>query len=267
MNRGVDRQAVFFGDADRAEFGRALAEVHDRFEVETIAYCLMGNHYHLLLRAPGDQLSKAMHHLGTTYTARTNRRRARDGPLFRGRFHSIPVETDTYFMWAAAYIHRNPLDLPGVRRPADYRWSSYRTYLGLRHRPEFVNTDLLLGFFGHDPARLAGFTEQAPTIDLTSGDVIADLLQLLEFEIGRDDLSYGADPSPSAWQSRTVLLVLMDRFRGHPVGSAIEAHLALASSRSLERAVERALTRARHEPAIARIAAAISEHVSPRRAA
>jgi putative transposase len=111
MNRGIDRQPVFFADADGVKFGRRLAEVHERFGVETLAYCLMPNHYHLLIRLPGGGLAAAIHHLGSLYTRNTNDRTGRDGPLFRGRYHSIRVDTDEYLLWAARYIHRNPLAL------------------------------------------------------------------------------------------------------------------------------------------------------------
>ena len=80
---------MFFADEDRIEFGRVLGEIHERFGVETLAYCLVPNHYHLLLRCPDGGLSAAMQHLGSTFTRRMNDRAGRDGPLFRGRFHAI----------------------------------------------------------------------------------------------------------------------------------------------------------------------------------
>ena len=132
MNRGVNRQLVFFSDADRVEFGRVLAEMHQRFGVETLAYCLMPNHYHLVLRCPDGGLSDAMQHVGSTYTRRTNTRVGRDGPLFRGRFHAIHVADDVYLKWVVRYIHRNAVDIAGIQGCEDYRWSSYRSYLGLR---------------------------------------------------------------------------------------------------------------------------------------
>ena len=153
MNRGVDRQPVFFNDADRLDFGRQLAWIHESTGGTVLAYCLMGNHYHLLLDMPDGTLSEAMHHLGSVYTRHVNDRLGRDGPLFRGRFHSIPVEDDAYLLTAVRYIHRNPIGLPGVSGPADHRWSSYRTYLGSAAHPGVPRHRT-----GHGPAR----RERAP---------------------------------------------------------------------------------------------------------
>jgi REP element-mobilizing transposase RayT len=181
MNRGVDRARIFFGDADRVEFGRRLAEIHDRFGVEVVAYCLMPNHYHLLVHTPTGDLSKAMHHLSLTYTRHTNDRLGRDGPLFRGRYHSIVVSTDAYLACAARYIHRNPLALSGVEHPADYRWSSYRALLGFRSAPPFLNSTMIVGAGRADIDEFARFTESldpiGPPIDLKTALLLADLAQ------------------------------------------------------------------------------------------
>ena len=78
--------------------------------VATLAYCLMGNHVHLVLHAPDGALPEAMHHLTSVYSRHVNDRLARDGPLVRGRFHSIPVESDLQLLTVTRYVHRNPLD-------------------------------------------------------------------------------------------------------------------------------------------------------------
>jgi len=209
MNRGVDRQRVFFADADRTEFGARLAEAHERFAVETLAYCLMANHYHLLVRSLDGRLSEAMHHIGTVYARHTNDRLGRDGPLFRGRFHSIRVDTDWYLECAVRYIHRNPLDLDGIADPADYRWSSFRTYDGLRPRPDFMSLDLVLGVFGDDRAELARFTRA--DMSAPAPRALRDLLTLIEYEIARDDLAHGTGDRSARWKARTVLLLVAER--------------------------------------------------------
>lgn len=150
MNRGINHMNVFFDDEGRIEFGMRLADVYDRFGVETHAYCLMGNHYHALLHCPYGGLSASMQRLGSVYTRHVNDRLGRDGSIFRGRFHSRVIESDRYLLAACRYIHRNPLDLPGVETPDAYRWSSHRTYLGLRRRPPWMNTDAVLDLVGGD---------------------------------------------------------------------------------------------------------------------
>ncbi len=253
MNRGVDRQIVFVGDRDRLDFGRGLGEMYERFGVETLAYCLMDNHYHLLLRAPGDALSTAMHHLGTTFTTRTNLRAGRDGPLFRGRFHSIPVETDRYLSWAARYIHRNPLDVTGVDDPTAYRWSSYRAYLGLRAAPTFLSTHLLLSLFDHDHRALAAFTQSDSTDVLGDEPSIVDLIQLIEFEIRRDDLAHSDRPTSGAWLTRSLLVLLASAASQHRVSRTIDAHLDHPSDAARQRALRKARSRYDSDAAFRRI--------------
>ena len=144
MNRGIDHADVFFSDSDRIEFGQRLADVFARFGVRTHAYCLMDNHFHLLVHCPGAGLSDAMQRLGSLYTRHVNDRLGRDGPLFRGRFHSRLIVDERQLVATVRYIHRNALDLPGVRSAKEYRWSSHRTYLGLRSKPAWLCTSPVL---------------------------------------------------------------------------------------------------------------------------
>jgi REP element-mobilizing transposase RayT len=146
MNRGIDHADVFFHDSDRIEMGQRLADVFERFGIRTHAYCLMDNHFHFLWHCPTAGLSAAMQRLGSMYTRHVNDRLGRDGPLFRGRFHSRVITDDRQLLATVRYIHRNPLALPGVTRARDYRWSSHRAYLGLRRRPEWLGTSVLEGW-------------------------------------------------------------------------------------------------------------------------
>lgn len=257
MNRGVDRHTVFFCDRDRLDFGQLLDGIHTRFGVETIAYCLMNNHYHLLLRAPDNALPSAMHHLGTTFTTRTNLRAGRDGPLFRGRYHSIPVETDRYLSWAARYIHRNPLDIAGVSDPAAYRWSSYRTYVGRRAAPAFLATDLLLGLFHHDRDALAAFTASESDHLVGHEPVVTDLMQLIEFEIQRDDLEHAEHAGTGAWLARSLMVLLSSEAPQHPVARALDEHLDYPNDAARKKALRRAAARNSQDPAVRRILTAL----------
>jgi REP element-mobilizing transposase RayT len=180
MNRGVDRADVFFDDNDRVQFGRRLAEIHDRFGVETHAYCLMDNHYHLLQHCPDGGLSDAMQHLGSIYTRHVNDRLGRDGPLFRGRFHSRLVSTDAHLLATVRYIHRNVLDLPGVRSVDGYRWSSHRTYLGHRACPPWMRLDTVMSMFGGDRAAFDRFVRDETSTPARPEVTVADVRRLVD---------------------------------------------------------------------------------------
>lgn len=267
MNRGVNRQQVFFGDVDRFEFGRRLAEIHELFNVETLAYCLMGNHFHLILRTPRAGLSDAMQHLSSVYTRRTNKRVGRDGPLFRGRFHSILVTTDTYLIAVARYVHRNPLEFPNVTDPASYRWSSYRTYLGLRPEPEFLDTDLVLGLHGHSRLRLAEHTDGATELPPGSAWAFADLDQLVAFEIARFDLLHGNDrePDTSRVLDRTLLVLLSTADIDPGLARAIDQRLGFPSGAARRMAVSRARRKVAGDAPLQHILERLHQHLTPRR--
>jgi len=116
---------------------------------------LMTNHYHLLLQTRHPNLSKAMQWFGVTYTRRFNNRHLRTGHLFQGRFKSILVEDDAYVVELSCYIHRNPLRSGMVKRLIDYNWSSYPVYAYGRSGPEWLKTDLVLGYFSGEEGRKA----------------------------------------------------------------------------------------------------------------
>jgi REP element-mobilizing transposase RayT len=143
MNRGVDFGTVFFDDGCRLTFERLMGEVHDEYGLEIYAYCLMGNHFHLLVRDPDGALSRAMQQLSSSYTRIVNDRIGRDGPLFRGRFTSVLVENDEQLVATAVYIHRNPIDLVPVEAIPAYRWSSYPAYLGRAVAPAWLSTGMI----------------------------------------------------------------------------------------------------------------------------
>ena len=144
LSRGNEQRNIFFGDDDYRIFLGVLEEMSERFEVDIFAYVLMSNHYHLLIRTNQDNLSKSMQWVGTTYTRRFNLKHFRSGHLFQGRFKSILVQNDAYLMQLSCYIHRNPLRAGLVKRLADYRWSSYRTYAYKASHTKWLNKDLIL---------------------------------------------------------------------------------------------------------------------------
>ena len=140
MNRGAGRRLVFRSPVQRAMFLRLLGDVSSIYGIEIHAYCLMGNHYHLLLRTPTAGLGRAMRHLDGVYTQRFNRVVETDGPLFRGRYRSVLVEEDSHLCCVSRYIHLNPVEGELVSRPERYGASSYRAYVGLDDIPWWLHT-------------------------------------------------------------------------------------------------------------------------------
>lgn len=132
MNRGQGRQSIFPDDRYYQAFLETLAEAHQRFKCIIHAYCLMGNHYHLLMETPLANLGRIMRHINGVYTQRHNRLKKTDGPLFRGRYKAILVDRDAYLLQLTRYIHRNPIEMkrPMVSQLSEYRWSSYPAYIG-----------------------------------------------------------------------------------------------------------------------------------------
>ena len=161
MNRGARHQPIFLTEHDRYDFVDLLSIIHERFGIEVNAYCLMGTHYHLLVKTPEGQLSRAMHYLDSVYSQRFNRRNGFDGPLFRGRFHSKVVDSDGYCHLAARYVHRNPLEAQLVTSLSDYPWSSYPWFVaGTGRRPDWLFSDAL---------ELGGLRTQAQIREATEG--------------------------------------------------------------------------------------------------
>ena len=128
MNRGANHADIFYDARDRRRFLRLLAESRRRHGLTVHAYCLMGNHYHLLVEDRDGRLSAAMRHINGSYTQAFNRRHGRDGPLFRGRFRAQIVEREGYVLELLRYIHMNPVRAGMVRRAGDYPWSSHAFY-------------------------------------------------------------------------------------------------------------------------------------------
>jgi REP element-mobilizing transposase RayT len=129
MNRGRRYEDIFADAEDNQFFVDLLKETSEMWNIRIAAYCLMPNHYHLLVQTPDANISRAMRHLNGVYTQVYNRRHEWDGPLFRGRYKSILVSADSYLLQLVRYIHRNPLKADLVKNLKDYQWSSHKGYL------------------------------------------------------------------------------------------------------------------------------------------
>ncbi|MGB2984105.1 MAG: transposase [Candidatus Bipolaricaulia bacterium] len=145
--RGNGRQDIFLGDEDRAGFLAVLADVVDRFGWMCHAYCLMSNHYHLLIETPQANLSKGMRHLNGVYTQAFNRGHGRVGHVLQGRFGSILVEKESHLLELARYVVVNPVRANMVRYARQWKWSSYRATAGQTAAPEFLTTKWILSQF------------------------------------------------------------------------------------------------------------------------
>jgi putative transposase len=146
-SRGDRREDIFEDDEDRLAFLLALGQVVAQFNWLCYAWCLMDNHYHLLVQTPDSNLSKGMRQLNGVFTQTSNRRHKRVGHLFQGRFKAILVDSDAYLLELARYIVLNPVRTGMVARAQDWPWSSYRASMGLAPTQAFLCVDGLLAQF------------------------------------------------------------------------------------------------------------------------
>jgi putative transposase len=131
-NRGHNRQNIFFDRQNYLYFLHQLGFHLVKQSVDIVAYCLMPNHYHLLVYLRSDDLSNRMQAFVLSYTKAMNQRYGRCGSLFQGRFQAILVDTEEYLLSLSRYIHLNPVKAGLVERPEDWEFSSYQDYMGLR---------------------------------------------------------------------------------------------------------------------------------------
>ncbi len=178
-SRGNASAEIFLDDIDRTRFLEVLASTVERFSWICHAYCLMANHFHLLVETPQPNLSRGMQHLNGVYTQWFNRQHSRFGHLVQGRFKSIVVEKESYLLELARYIVLNPVRAQMVRSARDWRWSSYRATAGQVEPPEFLTTKWLLAQFGRTSAEAVrayrAFVKQGRDVDVW-GDVKAGML-------------------------------------------------------------------------------------------
>jgi REP element-mobilizing transposase RayT len=147
-SRGNEKKAVFHSTRDREKYLSYLESAYDRYGAIIHVYCLMENHYHLLLETPRGNLSQVLHHINGAYTTYFNIKRNRSGHLFQGRFKGILVDKEAYCKELSRYIHLNPVRAGIVKTPLEYPWSSYRYYIGKTKKPQWLATEFVLEDFG-----------------------------------------------------------------------------------------------------------------------
>jgi putative transposase len=141
MSRGNARQAIFLGPEDYDYFLERLSVTTSRLGVRCRAYCLMYNHFHLLLEPSQLPISRMMQQLNSSYSQRFNCRHERVGHVLQGRFKALLIDRDDYFRRVLRYIVLNPVRASVVQHPADWPWSSYRATAGLVEKPPFLALD------------------------------------------------------------------------------------------------------------------------------
>ena len=143
-SRGDRRENIYEDDVDRLNYLSLLSDTIERYHWLCYAYCLMDNHYHLLIQTPEANLSQGMRQLNGVYTQAYNRKHHKTGHLFQGRYKAILVDADAYVLELSRYIVLNPVKANRVKQAGDWPWSSYRAMTGEIPSPAWLSTDYLL---------------------------------------------------------------------------------------------------------------------------
>jgi putative transposase len=149
-SRGNERKAIYLEEEDRLKFLAMLEDYHDRYGILIHSYVLMNNHYHLILDTPKGNLVQVMQGINGGYTGYFNRKYGRCGHLFQGRYKGILVEKDKYLVELSRYVHLNPVRASMVKRPEEYKWSSYPGYIARWKEVSWAEYAWVLSKFGND---------------------------------------------------------------------------------------------------------------------
>jgi REP element-mobilizing transposase RayT len=147
-SRGNAKNSIFLEEDDRLAFLDVLSSVNERYHWLCHAYCLMGNHYHLLIETPEANLALGMRQLNGVYTQHFNKRHGTVGHLFQGRYKAILVQKESHFLEVSRYVVLNPVRGHLVRDPAEWKWSSYRGMAGFDQPHPCLTLEEVLGQWG-----------------------------------------------------------------------------------------------------------------------
>lgn len=160
MNRGRRSEEIFFDKEDYVAFCELLKESIEIWNIRVSAYCLMTNHYHLLIQTPEGNLSRCMRHINGVYTQRFNKRHHVDGSLFRGRYKAMLVEDSPYLLQLVKYIHRNPLRAGLVKNVDEYKWSSHKGYSTTEKKWKWMHKASILSMLTEDKKQCSDVYKQ-----------------------------------------------------------------------------------------------------------
>jgi REP element-mobilizing transposase RayT len=185
INRGQRQEPIVLDDQDRQRFVSDVGRMAGQFHVLVHSYCLMTNHYHLILETPEGNLSRAVQWLNVSYASYYNRRHQYVGHLFQGRFKAILVEATAYLEGLSRYVHRNPVQAGLATHGWDYAWSSCRYFVGSGNAPPWLQMNRILAGFGRSgkvaQRRYAAYLSQPDAMDLLDEVVAGSLLGTTPF--------------------------------------------------------------------------------------
>ena len=220
-SRGDDRKKIFISEYDFTKFLEYLSLAKTKFKFYIYGYCLMSNHYHLLLETTQANISKIMHYINGSYTTYYNIKRKRSGHVFQGRFKSIVVDKDSYFLELSRYIHLNPIKAKIVDNPAKYRWSSYPAYLGKKN--SLLDKDRIRQYLDMNAGQyerfvLEGIKDPRDPFKnvyagflLGSAKFIKEKLESLKHQVEGDEVSYKQTIEPTL-QKDDIIKAITDKY-------------------------------------------------------
>jgi REP element-mobilizing transposase RayT len=226
MSRGDNKQGIFLNDHDRERFFDIYSDIVDRLGWATFAWCLMGNHFHLVVETPDPNLSEGMRLLNGIYTQYFNKNHGRVGHLFQGRFRSIVVEKNRYLLELIRYVVLNPVRSGRIDAPGDWRWSSYRATAGLEECPDWFDPGWILelvseGVGGRESRRrqyiefiAQGMLKEEDIMDKVRQQIYLgdeSFIESVQFKCPPD----GSDPDIVNEQRRKPMSFLQEYLRGY----------------------------------------------------
>ena len=223
MSRGDDRKRIYTQPNDYGRFMDYIVKAKERYQFYLYAYCLMPNHFHLLLETKLANISKIMHYIKGSYTTYYNIRHRRYGHLFQGRFKSIVVDKDSYLLELSRYIHLNPVRAAIVKNPLEYPWSSYRGYLGRKNA--YIDNDQVKAYIGIGCSEYRRFVLKGirkpkdPLNKVYAGFLlgpvgfIKDKLKDLEIHIASDEVAHKKVLQDDAARSEDIITAVTTHYR------------------------------------------------------